>query len=100
ETLASLGRSGILDDRRLALTRAEALAERGYGNAAIRARLEQAGLTGDLVEEALDRLEPEHPRAQRILDRRGVSPKTFRLLVSRGFGVDTLESVEPVADTG
>ena len=42
--LTSLQEAGLVDDERAARARAAALAERGYGNAAIAARLEAAGI--------------------------------------------------------
>jgi regulatory protein len=63
QTLDDLERLGYLDDARTAETRARQLAERGYGDAYIRADLERRGLpTGD----ALAALEPESERALRF----------------------------------
>src|SRR5207302_7798303 len=50
EALATLERSGVVDDGRFASARAAALAERGYGNAAISADLERRGIGGELRE--------------------------------------------------
>ena len=58
--LARLEQLGWLDDARTALTRAEALAARGYVNAYIRAELDRRGLPH---EEALEALEPEAARS-------------------------------------
>ena len=44
EALETLERAGLVDDDRLAAARAQALAERGYGDAAIRFDLEHQGL--------------------------------------------------------
>src|SRR5438445_12895222 len=43
ESLAVLSRAGLVDDSRFARTRATSLAERGYGDAAIRHDLERPG---------------------------------------------------------
>ena len=79
--------------------RAASLAERGSGDALIRDDLARRGLSRELVEEAVDGLEPERDRAERIVARRGPSPKTARYLASRGFGEDTIEGVV-ARDTG
>jgi regulatory protein len=64
--LDDLERLGYLDDARTATTRAERLAERGYGDAYIRADLERRGLP---TEDALVLLEPESARIARFRDR-------------------------------
>lgn len=83
DALAALERSGILDDRRAAAARAAALSGRGYGDAAIRVRLEQEGFAAEDVSEALGGLEPEQERATRLLER----GRTLRWLAARGFEV-------------
>ena len=89
--LVALERAGLVDDRRVAETRAAALAERGYGDEAIRWRLGEEGVPEEVAEEAMARLEPERLRAERVLEREGRSPRTLRLLARRGFGQDALE---------
>ncbi len=91
EALAALGRAGLVDDRRFALQRAQALAERGKGNAAIRFDLEQQGISSELADEAVSGLEPELARAERVVARRGSGPKTARLLAQRGFDHEVVE---------
>jgi SOS response regulatory protein OraA/RecX len=76
QALDDLERLGYLDDDRTAETRAQHLAERGYGDAYIRADLERRGLP---AEEALARLEPEPERASRFEDR------SSSWLARRGF---------------
>jgi SOS response regulatory protein OraA/RecX len=76
EALDALGRLGYLDDRRTAALRAERLAERGYGDAYIRADLARRGLP---TESALASLEPESVRAARFADKGGA------WLARRGF---------------
>src|SRR5207245_11629328 len=66
EAVGALARAGLVDDRRLALSRARSLADRGYGDEAIRWRLAQAGLADELAEEALAEIEPELERARRL----------------------------------
>jgi SOS response regulatory protein OraA/RecX len=93
QVLARLRDEGIVDEARFAARRAQALAERGKGDAAIRFDLESQGLRGELIEPALAELEPERTRAERIVARRGASPATARLLASRGFEADVIEAV-------
>jgi SOS response regulatory protein OraA/RecX len=83
DALAALERSGILDDRRAAAARATALSGRGYGDAAIRFRLEQEGFADDDATAAIAGLEPEQERANRLLER----GRTPRWLAARGFEV-------------
>ena len=92
EALARLRSDGVLDDARFAVNRAQALAERGRGNAAIRFDLEGQGVEGELIEHALAELEPERVRAERIVARRGPGPATARLLAGRGFDEDVIEA--------
>jgi regulatory protein len=76
QALDKLERLGYLDDERTAAARAERLAERGYGDAYIRADLEQRRLPSA---EALALLEPESERAQRF------AGKGAGWLARRGF---------------
>lgn len=88
--LETLARTGIVDDGRYAQNRAVALAERGAGDAFIRHDLRLAGVGGEDVERALEALETERERAERIVDRRGASAKTARFLAGKGFAEDTI----------
>ena len=92
EALETLTRAGLVDDRRFALSRAAALAERGHGDEAIRADLERQGVSGGLVTEALAGLEPEADRARELVHRRGAGARTARFLAARGFGGDAVEA--------
>lgn len=74
---------GWLDDGRTAGLRAAALADRGYGNAYIRADLERRGLP---VEAALAALEAERERALRHADRGAA------WLARRGFDPEVVGS--------
>jgi len=85
DAIAALERSGVLDDTRVATSRAHALAGRGYGDAAIRAALEAERLYGEVVAEAIAGLEPEAERARRLFERRGGGAKALRWLAARGF---------------
>src|SRR5712691_3576611 len=67
DALKALEQAGLVDDARVAVNRAQTLAGRGYGDAAIRFSLEGEGLAAEVVEDALAGLEPELERARRLL---------------------------------
>jgi SOS response regulatory protein OraA/RecX len=92
ESLAVLEQAGLVDDGRFAANRAQSLAGRGYGDAAIRHDLERQGLAADLADAAIAGLEPELARARRLVARRGSGLKTGRYLDSKGFADDTVEA--------
>jgi SOS response regulatory protein OraA/RecX len=92
EALGALQRAGFVDDARYASRRAESLADRGHGDAAIRWRLEGEGVPPDLVAAALSTLEPEAERARRVVAARGPGVRTARELARRGFGEDAVEA--------
>ena len=100
EALATLERTGLLDDRRFAENRARALAGRGAGNALIRYALEGAGVTSEAIAAALERLEPEADRARGIVSTRGPGPKTARYLSSKGFSADAVAGAVASAPEG
>ena len=83
EALDVLERNGYLDDARAATGRAAWLAERGWGDEAIRVRLEQEGFAGEPLAAALGELDPEPDRAKALLDR----GRTERWLAAHGFEV-------------
>jgi SOS response regulatory protein OraA/RecX len=93
EALATLDRAGLVDDARLAQTRAELLARRGYGDAAIRADLRKRMIPTEPVAEAVAALEPEVDRARRLVHADVPNAKTLRRLASRGFSRETLEEI-------
>ncbi len=95
ETLAS---AGVLDDRRYAAGRAESLARRGYGDAAIRADLERGGVDAERIAAALDELEPERDRAETQLVRLGGGLRALRSLARRGFAEESLEGLVAAPD--
>ena len=98
DAMEALERVGLVDDARVASGRAEALAERGYGDAAIRFALEAEGLPEPAVVEALSRLQPEVDRARGLLAARGETLKTVRWLAGKGFDPATLDDVAGFAD--
>ncbi len=91
DVLESLERAGLVDDDRLAAARAQALAERGYGDAAIRFDLERQRLGGEAVAAALAGLEPERERARRLVERRGRDARAARWLAGKGFEAAAIE---------
>ena len=93
DTLEELQRLGLLDDRRFAGERARVLAERGKGDAAIRFDLERAGVGRGEIAAALAALDPEPERAEALVERRGATPATARLLASRGFDDAVVEAI-------
>jgi SOS response regulatory protein OraA/RecX len=97
DALDALERAGLVDDARVASGRAGALADRGYGDAAIRFALEGEGIDAGLVDETLAGLEPERIRAARLLAG-GRDPKALRRLAAKGFDADTLADVAGFAD--
>jgi SOS response regulatory protein OraA/RecX len=93
EALAGLAHAGLLDDTRLAEARAEQLARRGYGDAGIRADLQQRLIPAEIAAAVVAALEPEVERARRLLAGQSLTPALIRRLSGRGFSRDTLEEV-------
>jgi regulatory protein len=89
--LATLERAGLLDDERFALARAEDLAERGYGDEAIRWLLERDGVEPQLAARAVDALPAERERAAAVAARRRPGRATAAFLARRGFAEDTIQ---------
>src|SRR3954452_17443577 len=92
EALATLARLGYVDDARFAQARAEALARRGHGDAAILFDLERHGVEADTVDAALGALEPELVRARAVVERRGATPRTARHLFGKGFSRESIDA--------
>jgi len=84
----ALEAAGIVDDARFAASRAEALAARAWGDAAVRADLERHGVAERLAVQAVAELPPERERAEAVVVRRGTGPRTARYLAARGFDPD------------
>lgn len=91
-TLDALAESGLVDDARFAHERARVLAERGSGDALIRADLLAAGVEEAEVSGAVEALEAERDRAIRVVAARGDSPATARWLARHGFEADAIEA--------
>jgi SOS response regulatory protein OraA/RecX len=92
EAVETLERVGVVDDDRFALARAAGLAERGYGDAAIRWDLEGRGVGAETIEAAVATLAPERERAEAWLARRGGGAKALAALARRGFAEDALDA--------
>jgi SOS response regulatory protein OraA/RecX len=93
EALATLDRAGLVDDARLAVSRAELLARRGYGDAAIRADLRRRLVAPEAAAAAVASLEPEPERLRRVLVGQSVTPALLRRLAGRGFSRDALDEI-------
>jgi SOS response regulatory protein OraA/RecX len=91
ETLGTLAAAGLVDDARLARARAAALADRGWGDLAIAARLQREGLEEAEVRAALADLPPEAGRAAALVADLADRRKAWSLLARRGFSPDANE---------
>jgi SOS response regulatory protein OraA/RecX len=93
QALSTLDRAGLVDDARLAESRAGLLARRGYGDMAIRADLRRRLVEPEAVAGAVASLEPEPDRLRRLLEAENITPALLRRLAGRGFSRDSLEEV-------
>lgn len=73
--------------------RAAHLAERGYGDAWIRADLARQGVPSQLIEDAVGSLPPEAERAAALVPRLGGGPRAARALPRRGFDHEAVERI-------
>jgi regulatory protein len=103
-TIERLKTQGYLDDIRLAADQVERLQARGFGSAAIKAKLAQKGLSADMVEQTLATggNEQDVESARRLLASRfsadalkqpQIYARAFRLLLRRGYSQEVVESV-------
>lgn len=93
ETLDRAVRAGLVDDTRFAQTRAQALAERGAGDALIRDDLARNGVDDVASHAAVSSLPAEAARAARVVAERGRTAKTLRYLAARGFTEQSLDDL-------
>jgi len=93
DAVARLRDAGYVDDTRYAARRAEVLAERGYGDEAVRFELERDGVAADEIDAALGALAPERERALGLLAAAKSPQAGLRRLAAKGFGADSLEAV-------
>jgi SOS response regulatory protein OraA/RecX len=96
--LLALSEARIVDDARLANGRAATLGERGWGNAAIAARLEGEGIPEAEARSAIAKLEPEAARAARATAAVSDPRKAWALLTRRGFDQETIEAIVETLD--
>ncbi len=96
QTLETIQRAGLVDDRRFATGRAALLARRGAGDLFIADDLVRQGVSADEATLAIAGLEPEAARATTLIESRGRSSKTARFLAAKGFSEASLEAL--VAD--
>jgi regulatory protein len=90
--VARLQEAGYVDDARYASARAETLAERGYGDEAVRFELGRDGVSPDDVDAALTSLGPERERALGVLRTAKTPAAALRRLVAKGFSSDSIEA--------
>jgi SOS response regulatory protein OraA/RecX len=93
QAVGTLASAGVVDDERAAGARAQALAAKGWGDAAIAARLAGEGFRGGDVTSAIGDLDPEETRARPLAARAGDARAAWKLLARRGFAYETVESV-------
>jgi regulatory protein len=98
--LETLTGAGLVDDGRLARTRARTLAERGWGDAAIVARLEQEGIAETDAAGVLAGLPPESERAAELVARKSDRRHAAQFLARRGFAFETVEDLVGPVDDG
>lgn len=91
KAVAALVSAGAVDDVRLAGVRARSLAERGWGDAAVAARLEHEGIDAALAAAALADLAPEAERAAALAARARDRRSAWSLLARRGFAAEAIE---------
>ena len=92
DALDALERIGYVDDARFAAGRAESLADRGFGDEAIRALLAAEGVAAEAVDDAVAGLELERDRAAALVARLGASARTAGRLARKGFGEEAVEA--------
>jgi regulatory protein len=91
EAVERLEEIGYLDDSRFALSRARSLAERGYGDDAVRFELEKEGIAAEGIEAAMGTLAPEHERAIALVCQSRTPLTGIRRLAAKGFSADAIE---------
>jgi SOS response regulatory protein OraA/RecX len=94
-TIARIRELGYLDDNDYAARRALILAEKGYGDFAIRVSLEGIGLPESFVTSAVSALPKglgERTRIKKMIEKRADLPreKLIRFLAGRGFPIDLI----------
>jgi regulatory protein len=100
DALDTLERIGYVDDARFADRRAASLADRGFGDEAIRQLLAAEGVPPEMLDAAIAGLTPELERAAAIVASRGASPRTATRLARKGFGEEAVEAAAGFAAGG
>jgi regulatory protein len=92
QALDRLSEVGLVDDLKLARSRAERLARRGWGNRGIAARLAAEGVGREEIDAAVAELEPERERALALAASSAATParRLASRLRSRGFGENAI----------
>ena len=98
--MGTLAAAGLLDDSRLARARATALADRGWGDLAIAARLEGEGINEAEVRLALAELPSEAARAVDLVAELVDPRRACSLLARRGFSPEAVEAALGPLDGG
>jgi SOS response regulatory protein OraA/RecX len=93
EAVEALEQAQYLNDHSYALDRSRSLADRGYGDAAVRYILEQERVASELIEEAVGSLEPELGRAQAIAKTIPDRKRLLGRLARRGFSAGIIEDL-------
>jgi SOS response regulatory protein OraA/RecX len=96
--LTTLTDAGAVDDARLARVRASSLAERGWADASIAARLAAEEIAEADVRAALQALPREDERAAELAAGVGDARKAWALLARRGFDAETIEAAVATLD--
>jgi regulatory protein len=97
--VGTLTAAGLVDDARLVQARAEALAERGWGDLAIEARLEREGFEAEDVRNAVAGLLPEGRRAAGVAVKLAKARRgAWAALARRGFKPDAIEEALAALD--
>jgi SOS response regulatory protein OraA/RecX len=92
DVIAALERGGLVDDDRTAQRRAQALADRGWGDCALAARLEAEGYQREPANAAIALLAPEEERARALVRRQPSRQRALALLGRRGFSETAIEA--------
>ena len=90
EAIEVLEQARYLNDHSYALERAASLAERGYGDVAVRYTLEQERVDSELIEQAVAALEPELERARALALAETNRKRLMGRLARRGFSFETI----------
>ena len=102
--IARIRELGYLDDAEYARRRALLMAERGYGDYAIKVLLDGLGLPERLALDALSALPAElteRTRLRKVIEKKNDLPrvKLVRFLAGRGFPIDLILDITGGVDT-